>query len=39
MGFSVALTQNDAARRVATLFEKWNCVIKNCLPKPPLKID
>ena len=22
---------NDAARRVATLFEKWNCVIKTCL--------
>ena len=23
---------NDAARRVATVFEKWNCVIKPSLP-------
>ena len=23
---------NDAARRVATVFEKWNCLIENSLP-------
>ena len=23
---------NDAARRVATVFEKWNCLIESCLP-------
>ena len=23
---------NDAARRVATVFEKWNCKIETCLP-------
>ena len=30
---------NDAARRVATIFEKWDCEIKTVLPsrrgKPP----
>ena len=23
---------HDAARRVATVFEKWNCLIESCLP-------
>ena len=29
MGFSSAAYKNDAARRVATVFEKWNCVIES----------
>ncbi len=33
MGFSSAAYKNDAARRVATVFEKWNCVIETDLPK------
>ena len=39
MGFP---TLNDAARRVATVFEKWNCVIESCLPaerERPQKIE
>ena len=34
---------NDAARRIATLFEKWNCMIETDLrasrKKPPIKIE
>ena len=33
MGFSSAAYKNDAARRAATVFEKWNCVIETDLPK------
>ena len=39
MGFP---TLNDAARRVATVFEKWNCLIESCLPverERPKKIE
>ena len=44
MGFSSAAYKNDAARRVATVFEKWNCVIETYLRArrenpPPKKID
>ena len=42
MGFSVVPTLNEAARRVATVFEKWNCVIESCLPaerERPQKIE
>ena len=43
MGFSSAAYKNDAARRVATVFEKWNCMIENSLParggRPPIKIE
>ena len=30
---------HDAARRVATVFEKWGCLIRTHLPEEPLKID
>ena len=33
------MMDNDAARRVATVFEKWDCLIRTHLPEEPLKID
>ena len=33
MGFSSAAYKNDAARRVATVFEKWSYMIETDLPK------
>ena len=37
-----AILYHDAARRVATVFEKWNCLIETDLPEkkrkaPPIK--
>ncbi|KQM08160.1 MAG: hypothetical protein AL399_08835 [Candidatus [Bacteroides] periocalifornicus] len=31
------ISYHDAARRVATVFEKWNCKIRTDLPEEPYK--